>query len=304
MKKKLCIILVLVLLLTLVFVGCSSDSNYYPGENPTGSDYYGKDNEASGYYDGADTSESGEASPDRKIIYTASTRLTVENIKEASSAVREKLNADEWVESSSIESSYARFVFRIKSSRLEAFLNDLEGIGEVSSTSISSDDVSLSYYNNTVRKATLEAEQTRLISLIGEASVSEIITINKRLSEIETELKRIEGTLKNYDSLVDYSTVTVNIYTKRTVQKETFGSKLLESMEGGLRFAEGLIIFLLTALPFIIVIGGIIVLVIYLVKRHKKIKSGELVPKSKRKQLEAEQNGKDIDKTPSPDDKE
>lgn len=303
MKKKLCIILVLVLLLTLVFVGCSAGS-YYPDEYPSGSDYDGKYNEASGAYDGIDTSESGEASPDRKIIYTASTRLTVENIKEASSAVRAKLNADEWIESSSIENSYARFVFRIKSSRLESFLNELEGIGEVSSTSISSDDVSLSYYNNTVRKATLEAEQTRLISLMGEASVSEIITINKRLSEIETELKRIEGTLKNYDSLVDYSTVTVNIYTKTTVQKETFGSKLLDSMEGGLKFAEALVIFLLTALPFIIVIGGIVVLVIYLVKRHKKIKSGELIPKSKRKQLEAEQKDEEIDKTPSTDDKE
>lgn len=302
MKKKLCIILVLVLLLTLVFVGCSAGS-YYPDEYPSGSVYDGKYNESSGAYDEIDTSESGEASPDRKIIYTASTRLTVENIKEASSAVRAKLNADEWIESSSIESSYARFVFRIKSSRLEAFLNDLEGIGEVSSTSISSDDVSLSYYNNKVRKATLEAEQTRLISLMGEASVSEIITINKRLSEIETELKRIEGTLKNYDSLVDYSTVTVNIYTKTTVQKETFGSKLLDSMEGGLKFAEALVIFLLTALPFIIVIGGIVVLVIYLVKRHKKIKSGALIPKSKRKQLEVEQKDEEIDNIPSSDDK-
>lgn len=300
MKKKLCIVLVVVLLLTLVLVGCSSGSDYYPGDY----DYKGNgyESESKDYID--DDSESVDVAPDRKIIYKASTRLTVDDIKEASNTIKGKINADEWIESSSIESSYATFVFRIKSSRLDAFLNELEGIGEVSSTSVSSEDVSLSYYNNTVRKSTLEAEQARLISLMDEASVSEIITINTRLSEIETELKKIEGTLKKYDSLVDYSTVTVNLSTKTVVQKETFGSKLLESMEGGLKFAEALTIFLLTALPFIIVIGGITILIVYLVKRHKKIESGEIVLKSKRKMLESEQKDEDNAEDSSAEDKE
>lgn len=300
MKKKLCIVLVVVLLLTLILVGCSSGADYYPGDY----DYKGNgyESESKDYID--EDSESVDVAPDRKIIYKASTRLTVDDIKEASNTIKGKINADEWIESSSIESSYATFVFRIKSSRLDAFLNELEGIGEVSSTSVSSENVSLSYYNNTVRKSTLEAEQARLISLMDEASVSEIITINKRLSEIETELKKIEGTLKKYDSLVDYSTVTVNLSTKTVVQKETFGSKLLESMEGGLKFAEALTIFLLTALPFIIVIGGITILIVYLVKRHKKIVSGEIIPKNKRKMLESEQKDEANAEDPSAEDKE
>lgn len=300
MKRKLCIVLVVVLLLTLILVGCSSGADYYPGDY----DYKGNgyESESKDYID--EDSESVDVAPDRKIIYKASTRLTVDDIKEASNTIKGKINADEWIESSSIESSYATFVFRIKSSRLDAFLNELEGIGEVSSTSVSSENVSLSYYNNTVRKSTLEAEQARLISLMDEASVSEIITINKRLSEIETELKKIEGTLKKYDSLVDYSTVTVNLSTKTVVQKETFGSKLLESMEGGLKFAEALTIFLLTALPFIIVIGGITILIVYLVKRHKKIVSGEIIPKNKRKMLESEQKDEANAEDPSAEDKE
>lgn len=299
MKKKMCVVLVVVLLLTLVLVGCSSGADYYPGDY----DYKGNGYESESKNYISDESESTDIAPDRKIIYTASTRLTVDNIKEASNIIKGKINADEWIESSSIESSYATFVFRIKSSRLDAFLNELEGIGEVSSTSISSKDVSLTYYNNTVRKATLEAEQSRLIALMTDATVSEIITINQRLSEIETELKEIDGILKKYDSLVDYSTVTVNMSTKTVVQKETFGSKLLESMEGGLKFAEALTIFLLTALPFIIVIGGITILIVYLVKRHKKIASGEIVPKSKRKDLESNQKDCSNDKDSSVDNK-
>ncbi len=302
MKKKLCIVLVVVLLLTLVLVGCSSGSDYYPGDYEYKADGYDPSSESKDYI--SDESESTDVAPDRKIIYTASTRLTVDNIKEASNTIKGKINADEWIESSSVESTYATFVFRIKSSRLDAFLNDLEGIGEVSSTSISSKDVSLTYYNNTVRKATLESEQSRLISLMTDATVSEIITINTRLSEIETELKEIDGILKKYDSLVDYSTVTVNMYTKTVVQKETFGSKLLESMEGGLKFAEALTIFLLTALPFIIVIGGITILIVYLVKRHKKIKNGEIVPTSKRKALESESKNEADAEDSSADNKE
>ena len=183
---------------------------------------------------------------------------------------------DEWVSSSSEYDGRATYVLRIKTSRLSAFLAAMSDLGEVTSCEQTSKDVSVDYYDNTARKTTLENERTRLNELLSTASeMSDILLIDKRLSEIETELGIINRTINNYDSLVEYSTVTVNLYaeTQYVDYKETFGERLADAYAEGWEFAKDLIIFLLAALPFLAVIAGIVVLIIYLKKRADRRKS-------------------------------
>lgn len=276
MKKRISfIVLVLSLLLTMILVGCSSsdsDANYGYDRNP----------ENKG--DIENVSESGETSPDRKIIYTASVSITSSDVTVTEKAIRDSLNSDEWVEQSSKYDGSLTVTVRIKTERLDSFINSLDGLGTIRSKEINSKDVSIDYYDNVTRKTTLETEQARLLVLLDKAeSISDILQINKRLSEIESELKKIDGTIKNYDSLVEYSQVTVTVRTPYEEQKETFGSKLSRGFETGLKVAENLFIFVLVIIPFVIVIGGIVVLIIFLVKRKKKIKSGEIQSDKKEK---------------------
>lgn len=276
MKKRFSfIVLVLSLLLTMILVGCSSsasDANYGYDRNP----------ENKG--DIENVSESGETSPDRKIIYTASVSITSSDVTVTEKAIRDSLNSDEWVEQSSKYDGSLTVTVRIKTERLDSFINSLDGLGTIRSKEINSKDVSIDYYDNVTRKTTLETEQARLLVLLDKAeSISDILQINKRLSEIESELKKIDGTIKNYDSLVEYSQVTVTVRTPYEEQKETFGSKLSRGFETGLKVAENLFIFVLVIIPFVIVIGGIVVLIIFLVKRKKKIKSGEIQSDKKEK---------------------
>ena len=276
MKKRISfIVLVLSLLLTMILVGCSSsasDANYGYDRNP----------ENKG--DIENVSESGETSPDRKIIYTASVSITSSDVTVTEKAIRDSLNSDEWVEQSSKYDGSLTVTVRIKTERLDSFINSLDGLGTIRSKEINSKDVSIDYYDNVTRKTTLETEQARLLVLLDKAeSISDILQINKRLSEIESELKKIDGTIKNYDSLVEYSQVTVTVRTPYEEQKETFGSKLSRGFETGLKVAENLFIFVLVIIPFVIVIGGIVVLIILLVKRKKKIKSGEIQSDKKEK---------------------
>lgn len=260
-KKVLLAILIIVFALSVALVGCagSSDKNYG----------YERPNDSMNEIDSI--SESGETSAERKIIYTAEIYIRASDVKDVQKTVTDMLNTDEWIEKSSVSDGYVSMTVRIKTERLNAFLSSLEDNCEVTSKELSSTDVSLKYYDNVTRKTALETEQARLLVLLEKAeSISDIMQINKRLSEIESELKQIEGTLNKYDSLIEYSQVTISIQTPYEIQKDTFGAKLSRSFESGLKFAENLFIFVLTALPFIIVIGGIIVLIIFLVKRKKK----------------------------------
>lgn len=290
MKRKpivIAVVLILVLTISIVAVGCSNQNNV---------DYFGPEIGKDNFTDNVEISESGETAPDRKIIYTASTYLTVEDLSKGMDAVNAMLNSDEWIENSNLSDYGASMVVRIKSSRLESFLEGLKGVGTVRSSEIKSKDVSIDYYDNTVRKNTLETEQSRLNELLSKAeNISDILQINRRLSEIESELKQIQGTLNNYDSLIDYSKVTINFDTPTTVEKETFGSKLGDAYKVGLGVAENIFIFVLVVLPFAAVIGGIVVLSIFLSKKQKAKKKAIKTKESEEK-INAENNTENSDK--------
>lgn len=261
-KKLLLVILIISVVLAVALVGCaqSSDKNY---------GYDNSSNESKGEIE--NVSESGETTAERKIIYTAEVNIKSSDVKGVQKTVTDMLNSDEWIEKSTVADGYATLTVRIKTERLNSFLASLEENCEVTSKELSSTDVSLNYYDNVTKKTTLETEQARLLVLLEKAeSISDIMQINKRLSEIESQLKQIEGKLNNYDSLIEYSQVTVSIRTPYEIQKDTFGAKLSRSFKNGLNFAENLFIFVLTALPFVIVIGGIVVLIIFLVKKNKR----------------------------------
>lgn len=265
-KFLVCLCITALLVTTAVFVGCNSASgDFYPSEN--------------GYYDEKYTNSSADLTyaeegsvSERKIIYTITARLSVDNVAEAVKKANNLLNADEWVQASSEEMDYSRMVFRIKTSRIDEFIESIKAIGELENLEKDSKEVSLDYYDNTLEKQSLLNEQTRLNELLTTAdSVSEIIQINERLTKIDKRLMEINGTLKEYDSLVEYSKVTVSFAKRGTAYVEpTFGEILAEGYKDGWEFAKGLIIGLLVALPFIIVIGGIVVGIIFAVKAIRK----------------------------------
>ncbi len=265
--KKLSVFLftTILVIISAVFVGCNSKSdNYYP----TGDGYYGNESSEDTAY------AESEAVSERKIIYTINAQLTVEDVPESVSRANSLLKEGEWVQSSSEGISYSTIVYRVKTERLDEFMEGIKALGEVRSVQKESKDVSLDYYDSTLQKESLTKERERLSELLDKASsVSEFIQINERLTKIDKQLMELEGTLKNYDSLVEYSKVTVNFSKKGTAYVEpTFGETLAESYENGWEFAKKLIIGILVALPFIVVIGGIIVGVVFAVKAYRKKK--------------------------------
>lgn len=273
MKKKLLLSVVCIILACLCFlsVGCAKNNDMGGGYYPNNSGPESTDKSESGS-DGSST----ETSPDRKIIYSVYVSYVVDNLDGCEESISSKLKNDEWVESSSLSQDYATVVVRIKTERLDEFMSSLDGLGEISSYTKESEDISERYYDKTVRKTALENEQTRLLELQEKATtLADLLAINTRLSEIDAELASINGTLNKYDSLVEYSTVTINLRVTYQGTEYTFWDQLLDGLSIGLDIAGGLLIFIICAIPYGAVATGIFFLVRYLVRRNKAKKAAK-----------------------------
>ncbi len=257
MKKSFLLILVLALCLA-VFVGCDA-GNY------------------DDYDDGMPNSpENGvltESAHERKIYYTVNANLTVDDVAQILSQIKSQLGSGEWVQSETQEPTYASIVLRVKTQRLDEFLQSVSSMGEVSHYTKQSTDVTEQYVSNEQQIVTLSAEKTALENLLQQSTnIADTLAITERLSQINYLLQNLSNEQQQYDSLVDYSVVTVHLYTKDAVNYNSFGAKLLDGLAVTWELLQGLVVFVICAIPFGAIVVGVIFLV-KLIKKGKKQKS-------------------------------
>ena len=121
--------------------------------------------------------------------------------------------------------------------------------------------------------------------------MEDIITIESAISDTELAIEQLTGSLRTYDSLIDYATVHINlseVYKLRNTQEApaTFGERLGGAFKNGFAdavdFVEDLIIGLAGAWVLLIFLGaGVVVLVVVLKKEKakRKIRQQELYEK-------------------------
>lgn len=219
----------------------------------------------------------GDQIPTRKIIYEVDLSIYTKNLEESITTLKSNVESDEWFDYERIRETQATFIIRIKSERLDQFIQSIGDAFEVSSYSKTGTDISLEYLDLTNRITALQAQYDRLVDLYENASLNDMITINTRLGAIETELLGLQGTLNNFDSLVDYSEVTVSIYQSYTSSRDPFFNRLLNAFVNGFNgvvsFFDGLLIVTATLLPFAVVFIPSGYGIYILVKKHQRKKA-------------------------------
>lgn len=111
--------------------------------------------------------------------------------------------------------------------------------------------------------------------------MSDMIEINRRISEVNRELNQLNGVLREYDSLIDYSEVYLSINGPKAKDNTTLGAKIGNAFVGGwhavLAVLQGIIIAISAILPFSIIIVplGVLVFVIYKVRGKRRSKHQE-----------------------------
>lgn len=181
-------------------------------------------------------------------------------------------------------SGYKRLVttVRVPTANLDAFLNDIGGIGHVTSSSSYVSNITQEYYST---KSYLESYQNQLDVLLGMyeqcETIDEMITVEQRISEVQAEINQLTTRISSYDRDVAYSTVTITMTevteysdTPREQEEKSFGEKVIErvinSWHTMLDVLEHLLYFIIDIMWLLIIIGIILTLVIVINRKHKK----------------------------------
>ena len=169
----------------------------------------------------------------------------------------------------------AKLVIRIPADELDAFVEDSESIFNIINTTSTVQNITVEYYDLQSRLDVLKAEKDALNKILEKAdNIYNILKIRNQLTDVISDIESIETQLRVYDSLVSYSTLTLTIeevieYTEIKREEATWGSRIKDAfIESWQDFADGfknLSVWLVYAIPTIIVIAIIVSVVIFVV---------------------------------------
>lgn len=311
MKRTIALVLT-TLLLTAALCGCGSGrSDYassaaYPAEGAYDMYYpYAEEEVYDAEYGYAETAalayeQAAPADPDaaqntpetnpQKIIYTADVDLETlefDAALEALAALTESCGGYYAQSSVSDHGSYrtASYTVRVPAQNYRAFLGGTDGLGHVRNRQEQAEDVSESYYDTAGRLETQNTKLSRLQELLAEAeNMEDIIVLEEAISETEEAIDRLSGQLRHYDSLVDYSTVYIDVREvyEVTIEPEpvvTFSGRFAQAFGDGIAsFLDGLediAIALAYSWLWLVLIAAVVVIVL-LATRKKRAERREL----------------------------
>ena len=293
MKRKVEAFFIAVMLVMMT-AGCGNSSKMATEDRATVSSGAELDGEYSWDTDEtADTSVTSENGLEaqvengRKLIRTVSLSLETKEFDSVLTNLSTKTTElGGYIETSSVNGNsyshhstrYASYVIRIPADKLNEFVEVVSELGNVTQKNESVEDVTLRYIDVESHKKALETEQERLLELLSKAeNMEEILTIESKLSDIRYEIENYESQLKTMDNQIDYSTVSVYVDEVERVTdtgekgffeeiKERFGNSLYVVARG----IRGLVIGILGSLPILIVCGGVIAVVVIVVRKILK----------------------------------
>ena len=247
------------------------------------------------------TSESGglDVQPDQeaafteeKLVYTAYLTIQTLTFQESDSYLRSKISEfGGIVESESTYDNNNRWYYyeekrygtltseltvRIPSANYKAFLASLEGAGgKIVNQSQNVENITKRYNDQSILIESLKTQEERLLAMMDKAeTVEDMIYIEQRLSEVQTELNQAKNVLSRMDTDVAYSTIHLTLaevvrYEGSRVET-TFGDRLLntidDSWDSFLGFLENFLFFLIYLFPMACLVL-IILLIVFLVRK-------------------------------------
>ena len=121
-----------------------------------------------------------------------------------------------WMESAEIfgEGGYrsASLRVRVPADDLDNAMDALRGLGRVIDEGISATDVTERLIDNEARLEAWHIQEERLVDLLEDApTVEDIIQIERRISEVRSDIEHVEATQRNLTNRVATSLITVNL---------------------------------------------------------------------------------------------
>ncbi len=229
----------------------------------------------------------------RKIIKTGYISINVSSFDEASQLIKtyteqnggyvEQSNqfADYDSQTNTYKGKSGNITVRIESAKFSDTMGYIETLGTLINQSESVNDITNSYVDTQSRLEVKEQEKERLSELLNNAeNISDIITIEGRLTEVISDIESYEAQLNAYDDVVDYSTINVNITEKDDdgiiPAKTDFANKAVYNFKDSARTLfsgfEGIVLLIIRLWAPIAVVAVIAVVSVVFIKSKKNKK--------------------------------
>lgn len=290
-KRGLCLLLLAVLLLSLA--GCGSgNTDTAPADTGAGWSEQATDNQAADSPAEDTTSPATQALQNAKIIRTGNMDLQTQTFDETDTFLRTLTEQQGgYLEASSVSgepgSRYAEYTVRVPQEGYDAFFTQVGEQCHVLYSASQSENITEQYVDVETRLSALRTKHERLLALLEQAGTMEtIIALESELADTEYEIERLTGSLRQYDSLVSFSTIYLTVQETASLDPVAEGNSFVSELGQALRrgahgvavFLRGLVLFCATLWPLLVLAAAALAVVFYLRRRKKKTAPSPQLP--------------------------
>lgn len=197
---------------------------------------------------------------EQKIIKNGNLRFQTSDLNKTAAQIYEgvkkyKAQIQEDREGKGYNSLYRSITIRVPNKDFENLVaNVSQGVSYFDTKEISSQDVTEQYIDIEARLKAKKELESRYLELLKKAQkVSEILEIERELSNIREEIEAKQGQLNYLQSRISMSTLEIYFYkqTANTGVTTSYGSKMWNAMKGGFEGISAFFLGLLYIWPFI-----------------------------------------------------
>jgi len=229
--------------------------------------------------------ESSVAQSKRKIIRTATIDLVVKtNVSYIDAEIKDLMKRhDGYISAYREDRVYgdqlqARWVLRIPSNYFDDIINSIVDLGIPQSRDTTSQDVTEEFIDIERRLANKQRLEERILKLLenNTGNIKDVIEVESQLARVREDIERMEGRIKYLADSIAMSTITVTAIEQENYkpkQAPTFGTRIQdtfgESIGSMLTFVQGVILFLVAVVPWLLVLSIVIGGPIYMWVRRR-----------------------------------
>lgn len=169
---------------------------------------------------------------------------------------------------------------KVPADKFESTLQSILGMGDVVNQSTNSNDITKQYMDMEARMNNLKAQEKNYQELLSKAqNVDEMLRVETELNRIRTEIEIIQGDLKRWDDQVEYSTIYINLTEVKEAELESVDTSsvwqrarrgLINTINNIKNGIAWLFVFIISALPYIGILGAGTLLAVLWIKRKRK----------------------------------
>jgi anti-sigma factor RsiW len=174
----------------------------------------------------------------------------------------------------------ANMTIKVPAEKFAGSFQKIIEMGKLVNQNSNSNDVTVQYRDIEARVANLKVQEKHLQEIMTKATtVEDTLKVEVELNRVRTEIDIMTGNLKNWDQLVEYSTIYINMteVKEAEIEKVDVPGVWQNAQQGFINAInnirvgiERLFVFVVSALPYILILGAGSILALLWIKKRQK----------------------------------